>query len=123
MRTGKQAPMRVRKRLCVPVFGGKQTIYFSKIITYFVFFWLFCKRNCYFEYCIRIRCIEVYMVTWFKNSFRHFFELFQKMSQKCEQFSYGTFGNFGNSVLNVPLIFDFQSSFNFRFVHVLQCSF
>ena len=46
--------------------------------------WLFCKRNCNFEYCIRIRCIELYMMTLFEN--------FQKMSQKCEQISYGTFG-------------------------------
>ena len=32
------------------------------------------------------------MVTWFKSIFRHFFKNIQKMSQNCEQFSYGTFG-------------------------------
>ena len=31
MRTGKRHPMRVRKRLCVSVLGGKLSIYFSKI--------------------------------------------------------------------------------------------
>ena len=34
---------------------------------------LFCKTNCYFEYWIRIRCIELYMVTWFKDTFSTFF--------------------------------------------------
>ena len=33
-------------------------------------FGCFYKRNCYFEYWIRIRRIELYMVTWFKNIFR-----------------------------------------------------
>ena len=31
------------------------------------------------------------MGTWFKIIFRHFLENVQKNTQKCEQFSYGTF--------------------------------
>ena len=58
---------------------------------YFGIVGLFFIINRYFEYRIRIRCIELYMGTWFKHVFRHFPKN-QKMSQKCEQFSYGTFG-------------------------------
>ena len=32
------------------------------------------------------------MGTWFKNLVRPFFDNFQKMSQECKQFSYGTLG-------------------------------
>ena len=35
MRTGILHPMRVRKRLCVSVLGGKQSIYFSRFRKYF----------------------------------------------------------------------------------------
>ena len=43
MRTGKRHPMRVRKRLCVSVSGGKQSIYFSKSKTYFGVLGVFVK--------------------------------------------------------------------------------
>ena len=42
------------------------------------------------------------MVTWFKNVFRQFFGNFQKMSRKCQQFSYGTSGEIILGLL-VPL--------------------
>jgi hypothetical protein len=44
MRTGILHPMRVRKRLCVSVLVGKQSIYFSKIKTYFGFWGVFVKE-------------------------------------------------------------------------------
>ena len=47
--------------------------------------------NRYFEYRIRILCIGLYMGTWVKCIFEHFFEQIQKMSQTCEQFSYQGF--------------------------------
>ena len=50
-------PIGVRKRLCVSVLGGKQSIYLFEIWKVFWHFWLFCKRNCNFEYRIRILCI------------------------------------------------------------------
>ena len=53
-------------------------------------FWCFFTINCYFEYRIRVRCIELYTGTCFKNMFRYFRTL-KKLSQKCEQFPYGTF--------------------------------
>ena len=57
MRTGILHRMRVWKRLCVSVLGGKLSIYFLVNIKYFGVFELFCIINRYFEYRIRIRCI------------------------------------------------------------------
>ena len=51
------------------IFGN---LHFSENRKYFDFIGVFCKGNCNFEYRIRIRCIEVYMVTWFKKTNRHF---------------------------------------------------
>ena len=64
MRTGIMHSIGVRKRLCVSVLGGNQSIYFSRFRKYFGFGGYFVKQNCNFEY--RIRCIELYMGTWFK---------------------------------------------------------
>ena len=44
MRTGKRHPMRVRKRLCVSVLGGKLSIYFSRFGKYFGFLGVFLKQ-------------------------------------------------------------------------------
>ena len=44
MRTRQRHPMRVRKRLCVSVLAGKQSIYFSRIKTYFGFLGYFVKQ-------------------------------------------------------------------------------
>ena len=46
---------------------------------------VFCIINCYFEYRTRIRCIWLYMGTWFKSVFCVFLRCFQKMSQKCKK--------------------------------------
>ena len=42
MRTGLRIRLRVQKRLCVSVLGGKQSIYFLVNITYFGVFGVFC---------------------------------------------------------------------------------
>ena len=44
MRTEKRHPIGVRKRLCVSVLGGKQSIYFSTFLKYFVFWGVFVKE-------------------------------------------------------------------------------
>ena len=44
MFTGILHPMRVRKRLCVSVLGGKQSIYFSRFRKYFICFGVFVKQ-------------------------------------------------------------------------------
>ena len=44
MRTGILHPIGVRKRLCVSVLGGKQSIYFSRIKKYFGFWGVFVKQ-------------------------------------------------------------------------------
>ena len=44
MRTGILHPMRVRKRLCVSVLDGKQSIYFSRFLKYFGFGGVFVKQ-------------------------------------------------------------------------------
>ena len=44
MRTGILFRLRVRKRLCVSVFGGKQSIYFSGFRKYFGVFGYFVKQ-------------------------------------------------------------------------------
>ena len=58
---------------------------------YFGIVGVFCIISCYFEYRTRILCIWLYMETWFKCIFEHFFKTFPNKSQKCEQFSYGPF--------------------------------
>ena len=73
MRTGILHPIGVRKRLCVSVWGVNSRFIFQELESILVFLVCFCKRNCYFEYRIRILCIELYMVTYLKNIFRHFF--------------------------------------------------
>ena len=75
MRTGSLHPVRVRKRLCVSFWGGKQSIYFSRFRKYFVLFGYFVK-NCNYEYRIRIRFIELYMVTWLKAEKKKIFRKF-----------------------------------------------
>ena len=73
MRTGSRIRLRVWKHLCVTVWGGgKQSIYFSKFRKYFSVFAVFCTINRYFEYRNRIRCIELYMGTWFKEKVDNF---------------------------------------------------
>ena len=44
MRTGNPHPIRIRKRLCVSVMGGKQSIYFARFRMYFGFFGVFVKQ-------------------------------------------------------------------------------
>ena len=44
MRTGSRICLRIRKRLCVSVSGGKQSIYCSKIRKYFGMFGYFVKE-------------------------------------------------------------------------------
>ena len=44
MRTGIMHPIGVRKRLCVSVLGGKQSIYFSRFRKYFGFWGVFVKQ-------------------------------------------------------------------------------
>ena len=92
MRTGILHPLRVRKRLCVSVLGGKQSVYFSRFRKYFVVFGVFVKQivisNSVFGF--------VVLNSIWEHVFNIFFDIFrkqnQKSSQKCEQFSYGTFG-------------------------------
>ena len=74
MRTGSRIRLHVWKRLCVSVLGVKQSIYFSRFRKYFGFGGCFCKANSNLLYRIRIRCIELYMVTWFKNIVLQVFE-------------------------------------------------
>ena len=74
MRTGSRIRLRVRKRLCVSVLGGKQSTHFSKFRKYFDIVGIFCIINRYFEYRIRIRCIWLYMGTWFKIVFWQLFK-------------------------------------------------
>ena len=45
MRTEFVHPIRVWKRLCVSVLGGKQSIYFSRFLKYFGIFGYFVKQN------------------------------------------------------------------------------
>ena len=106
MFTGILHPMRVQKRLCVSVLGGKQSIYFSRFRKYFGIFWCFCTINCYFEYRIRSLCILGDMGTWFKDVFEQFSTTKSKTKkQKCEQFwykhSFVIFGEFWSYM--VPL--------------------
>ena len=44
MRTGSLIVLRVRKRLCVSVLGGKQSIYFSRFRKYLGIFGVFVKQ-------------------------------------------------------------------------------
>ena len=60
-------------RVC---FGGKQSICFFERV---LICWIFCKTNCNSEYRIRVRCIELYMVTWFKNMV----DIVSNMFKKC----------------------------------------
>ena len=91
MRTIIMLPIRVRKRLCVSVFGGKPSIYFSKIKKCFGFCGYCVKEivilNSVFGFVVLNSIWE-----YGSNTFFDIFETFQTMSQKCEQFSYGTFG-------------------------------
>ena len=64
--------------------------FFSKVFC----FWCFCKINCNFEYRVRIRCIELYMVTWFKTILRHFFENFPKNPRSVNNFRTEHLGDF-----------------------------
>ena len=41
---------------------------------HFGMFGVFCTRNSYFEYGIRIRCILLYIGTWFKDFVEHVFQ-------------------------------------------------
>ena len=91
MRTRKRHPMRVRKRLCVSVLGGKQSIYFSRFRKYFGIFDVFVKQIVIFN----IGFGFVVLNSIWEHGLKMFFDIFRnfpKMSQKCEQFSYGTFG-------------------------------
>ena len=98
MRTGILHRMRVRKRLCVSVLGGKQSIYFSRFQKHFGNFGVFVKQivilNIGSGLCVFNSIWEHRLKTFFdpqkrknrpppKN---------RKLSQKCEQFSYETFG-------------------------------
>ena len=86
MRTGSRIRLRVQKRLCVSVLGVKQSICFSTFRKYFGIFGIFCIINRYFEYRIRIRCIWLYLGTWFKICFYVFWDLFKKCPRSVNSF-------------------------------------
>ena len=55
----------------------------SKCSNAFWHFGVFCTINCYFEFGIRIRCIFLYIGSYFKDIFKH---LFQKCHSPSSQF-------------------------------------
>ena len=65
-------------------------------------FGLFCIINRYFESRIRIRCIELYMGTWFKHFFDIFRDCFKKRHRSVNSFRTDHFVRdvFGFGVLN-----------------------
>ena len=113
-------------------FGGKQSNYFSKIRKCFYIFGLFCIINRYFEYRIRICCIELYMGTLFKT----FFDMFSKRFKNCPIsvniflltiFSFERFGIFGPHFhyFDISYIFIFSTYLYLiytPFLHISTCS-
>ena len=86
MRTGIVHPIGVRKSLCVSVLGVNSRFTFQELKRYFDFGVFFVKQTINFNGRIRIRCIELYMVTWYKHIFRHLFENFQKCPRSVNNF-------------------------------------
>ena len=76
----------VSGNVCACPFWTVNSRYTFQTIKRILFFWLFCKRNCNFEQCIRIRCIELYMGTWFKQKNQHCFEHFQTNPRSVNNF-------------------------------------
>ena len=79
MRTEQRHPTGVQKRLCVSVYWGKLSIYFSKIIKYFVFFGYFVKEivivNSVFGF------VVLNSIWW--HGLKVSFDIYSKIFKKC----------------------------------------
>ena len=81
MRTGSRIRLRVRKRLCVTVFGGKQSICFSRFRTYFVFGGCFVKQIVFFNIVFGF----VVLNSIWEHCLKIVFDIFSKFSKNVPE--------------------------------------